>query len=238
MASEPGKVEGWLLEQRSQSDGNFTIVLTDSGVKLTVGDVICTCSAPDWVATIANAKTKAGMAMPLSRWAAMGFHIAREQPVCTGVHETSSQWRGQPVSCIVRNLTGVDPVSRQVDLGFRGRERGARSYTKEQITLSKWINLSQPVATFLDGVYKEPGLKRLVLKRENVYPDGRRESNLDTLICRRVMIAPGELRLPFKFHKAKDRDDVTLERERRGNIKGAVQDYFGIDDDAPAKPAH
>jgi hypothetical protein len=237
-ASETGKVEGWLLEQRSQTDGNFTIVFSESGIKLTQGDVICTCSAPDWTASIANAKTKIGMAMPITEWAVAGFHVGREDAVRSRVHETSSQWRGQPVSCIVRSVAGVDPLSRQVELGYRGRERGANSYTSEQITVSKWIKLAPPVAEFLDGVYKEPGLKQLLLKRENLYPGGREESNLDTLICRRVLIAPDELRIPFKYRRAKDRDEITMEKARRHMIQGAVKDFFGIDDDAPAKPAH
>ena len=239
LAREPDKVEGWLFEQRSLSDGNFTVVFSDSGVKLTNGDIICTCSGPTWQAAIANAKTKAGLVMPLKDWAEAGFHISRERAVCTRTTEKSGQWRGQPISCIARSVSGVDPLSKQIELGFRGSEHAAAGYTVEQVTVSKWIALSPQILVFLDGVYREPGLKQLLLKRENLYPDGRIDINLDTLICRRVTIAPNEFRIPFKFRTAKDRDEITLDSKKRGNVFGVLKDFLGVDDDtAPAKPKH
>lgn len=229
------QTQGWKFEQRSSSDGNMTVIVGESGVKLLQGDLICVCAAPNWQAVIANAKLKIGMSMSLRDWPAAGFHLAAENIVTSGVTEKKDRWKGMPSIVITRTITMSDSPHNMAEMGYRTGTERATGYSSEQLILSDWLNLKPQVVSFLGGVYRERDLKHFLLRRVNVYPSGKTDISIDTLLCSRVKISGNEFAVPFKFRTTKDRDQITLDPQKRKSIAGVVEDLFGAEPPTKAK---
>jgi len=235
-AAESKTVEGTKFEQKSMSEGTFTVLITDMGVRVDFPhqNIVCLAVAPSWQPKIINVKAKTGFEMTRALWYESGYHVADQPQSSDAGVQHPELWKGEPAVRLTRRIEQSDPLRSRAEMLFRdGHERGAE-YTAETILFGNWLKFKPEAIEFLRGLYHLK-VNNVVLQRTHLYPGGRTDAILDTLSYKHVTVPVGEFDDPVAYKKVNKKDDVTFEKSRKKQAFGILEDLFDTSDPG-AKP--
>lgn len=222
------QVSVWKFEQVSQIEGPITLFVGNAGVKMLVPvqHLVVVCVPPKWDVTLVNEKDKLGMNFTSEAWKYRGFRLVDKVSKSVEKAKTKTKWRGQPAELVVRTVDTSDPVKEQVEMLYRESPGRSAEFKSEEFLYEKWMPLEPGARNFLSGIYRVPDFKGLMLRRTRSYPNGRVDTALDTKDCKQVSIAASEFNCPTGFKVAKTINEVTLQKKKRMQAAGMLEDLF------------
>ncbi len=222
------QVSVWKFEQVSQIEGPITLFVGNTGIKMLVPvqHVVVVSVPPKWDVTLVNEKDKLAMNFTSEVWKNRGFRLVDRVPKSVEKSTAATKWRGQPAQLVVRTVDTSDPVKEQVEMLYRESPGRSAEFKSEEFLYEKWMTLEPGARNFLCGIYRVPDCKGLMLRRTRSYPNGRVDTALDTRDCKQVSIAASEFNCPTGFKVARTINELTLQKKKRMQAAGLLEDIF------------
>ncbi len=222
------QISVWKVEQVSQIEGPITLYIGNTGVKMLVPGqhVVVVSTAPKWDVTVVNEKDKLGLTFSSIMWKSRGFRLVDRVLKSVEKSRSTTKWHGQPAVMMVRTVDTSDPVKEQVEMLYRESAGRSTEFKSEEFLYETWMKLDPGVQNFLCGIYRVPEFHGLMLRRTRSYPNGRVDTALDTRDCKQVTIASSEFVSPTGFRVAKNLNEVTLQKKKRLQAAGLLEDIF------------
>jgi hypothetical protein len=226
-SAETKTVEALKFEQRSMSEGTFTVLISDAGVRVDfpLQNIVCLAVAPNWQAKVINLREKTGIEMSKLVWYDSGYHVADQKQSGDNGVQHAELWNGEPAIRLTRRVDQSDPLRGRAEMLFRdGNERGAL-YTSETILYGNWLKFKPEALEFLRGLY-HLRVSNIVLQRSHLYPKGRIDRILDTLSFKHVTVPLSIFDDPIVYKKVATLDGVTFEKRRKKQAVGILEDLL------------
>lgn len=226
--SKESSTMGWKVEQTSESEGQLSLLLTDSGLKLISPkqNLVCVSKAPNWNVVTVNKKENLGKEMKLEYFALGGYRIFGRDRGSKIQSRTKLYWQGRPAELVVRRLSESDPLKEKLEMLYQDSEARYAEVKMEKFLFEKWMNLRPELRLLLSGLYRVDKSSGLLLQRTSIYSSGKKNVLLKTLSVTRVPIESSQFAYPKGYKTVKSFHDLTMERRKREQAAGVLEDMF------------
>lgn len=227
-ASKHNSLVGWKVEQTCQTEGQLSLVISDTVFKLSIPkqNLICVARAPSWNVVTVNKKENLGKEMSLDLFVIGGFRIFGKDKGATIKSRSRADWHGQPAELIVTKLTDSDPLKEKLEMLYQDSEGRSAEVKSEKFVFEKWMNLRFELRRLLSGLYRVDNSNGLLLERTSVYQNGKNHVLLQTISCSRVPVDPSKFKYPKGFKPVVKFRELTMERKKREQAAGVLEDMF------------
>ncbi len=190
------------FDLKSNTLGLGTLYVRQDGIKWAIPShgLIYEAYAPGWQMMLYNTRTHLGKKKEYQTW--KDFVSPREAMNVTSMFSKHALFMGLPARSVTLGVAPADSFSSKTELMYQDGQERAGAYTSIELLESAWVDLKPQQVEFVRYITGIPKVQGIVLKQQNVYPGGRRETVINALALRNGKIKSEDWIYPAKFTDA------------------------------------